>query len=838
MNQFYLSWHSADAAQSLRASRRIADSGWASLGKNCKRMALLCLLTFTSNLVFAQSRNVTGKVTAQDDGSGLPGVSVVVKGSTTGSVTDANGGYSISVPGNDATLVFSFVGFTTQEIAVGNRSSVNVSLAADVKALEEVIVTGYTTENRREVTGAVSTVKAKDLVAVPSGNVEQQFQGRVAGVTVITNGQPGTTSVVRVRGFGAFGGNEPLYVIDGVPVGSTNFVAPDDVAETTVLKDAAAASIYGARAANGVIIITTKKGKRDGKMHFNYDGVTGFTVPGKVDNILSPQESAEWTWQAIRNTNIRQGKDPNDPGLFKHPQYGSDPNQPVLPDYILVGNRTGVVGDIDLEAERAKYNTDASKGPVYLVMPANQAGTNWWDEITRIAPLNRHAFSFSGGTDRSNYYLSFSLQDQKGILIEQDFKRYTFRFNSEHSLLKNLRIGENIQGSYIRARGLLGGSGGRGAAQEENDFLQAFRMPPIIPVYDAFGGWAGTQAKGFNNPRNPVANRRRGADNRGYGIYGFGNIYAELDVIKGLTLRSSVGGGAANFYNYFYTRPQYENSENNTSFTYGEGASSQFNWVWTNTANYRNKFGLHGIDLLAGVEALNTDFGRNVSGSGLNPAITDPAFVSISNTQASGRVVNSGQFRGVRFYSLFGQARYNFNDKYIITGVVRRDGSSRFSPNNRYGVFPAASVAWRISSESFMQNLTFINDLKLRAGYGAMGNSNNVDPNNQYNLYASQLGGSAYDITGSNSGVLPGFFRSRIGNPNAKWETSITSNIGLDGSFFNNKLELVVDLWRKDTRDLLYQLEIPAVVGPVATDPSINIGEMRNQGLDIQAITR
>lgn len=802
--------------------------------QNFLRASLMSLLFFLCGIVFAFAQTtVTGKVTSQEDGSTLPGVSVSVKGTTRGTTTDGNGRYSLSVDGSNAVLVFSFIGFKQQEVSIGNRTSVDLTLEPDLSALEEVVVTGYTTENRREVTGSVSTVKSRDLVAVPSGNVEQQFQGRVAGVTVITNGQPGTSSIVRVRGFGAFGGNEPLYIIDGVPVGNTNFVAPDDVAETTVLKDASAASIYGARAANGVIVITTKKGKRDGKMRVDYDGVVGVTVPGRVNNVLSPQEGAEWTWQAVRNTATRLGQQPE----FAHPQFGTG-SQPVLPDWLLVGNRTGVVGPINLEAERLLYNNDATKGPVYLVIPANKEGTNWWDAVTRVAPLNRHTLSFSGGNERSSYYLSFAIQNQKGILIEQDFKRYGLRFNSEHNIFKNFRIGQNIQATYLENRGLLGGSGGRGAARDENQILSAFRMPPIIPVYDAFGGYAGTQARGFNNPRNPVAERERGADNRFYTIFGFGNVYAELDVIKDLTLRSSFGGTVSNFYGFFYNRPQYENSENNSSFTYGETANSFFSWTWTNTANFKKKFGTHGIDVLAGMEALNTDFGRGLSGSGLNPAFTDLNFVNISNTQAAGRVVNSFQVRGVRFYSLFGQARYNFNDKYIVTGVIRRDGSSRFGSNSRYGIFPAVSAAWRISAEPFMKNIPFISDLKIRGGYGTMGNSNNVDPNNQFSLFAASLGGSSYDITGSNSGVLGGFYRSRIGNPNAKWETSVMSNIGFDGTFLNGKLDVVFDIWRKDTRDLLYTLPTAAVIGPVASDPAINIGEMRNQGIDIQIINR
>ncbi|MDJ1480030.1 TonB-dependent receptor [Cytophagaceae bacterium YF14B1] len=800
---------------------------------NYLRASVLLCLVFLCAVAgaFAQT-TVTGKVTSVEDGGVLPGVSVSVKGTTRGTTTDANGKYSIAVDGSSAILVFSFIGFTTEEVAVGNRSVVDMPLTADLQALSEVVVTGYTTENRREVTGAVATVKSKDLVAVPSGNVEQQLQGRVSGVTVISNGQPGTTSVVRLRGFGAFGGNEPLYVVDGVPVNNTDFLSPDDIESTTVLKDAPSASIYGARAANGVIVYTTKRGKKgDGKLHVTYDGVFGYTVPGKVNNIMNPQDQADWTWQAIRNTATQTSTSP----VFDHPQYGTKAT-PVIPDYLMVGGSYGVVGNIDLEAERAKYNNDANKGSLYLVMQANKAGTNWWDAITRNAPLNRHTLSFSGGGEKSHFYVSFGMQDQAGILIHQNFKRYTLRVNSEHTLFKNFRIGENIQGTYISRKGLIGGNGGRGAANEESDVLSAFRMPSIIPIYDVFGGYAGTAAKGFNNPRNPVASRDRSKDNGGYSISGFGNIYAELDVLKGLTLRSSIGGSLGANYYWYYSLPQYENSENNTTYTYGEGGGVSDAWVFTNTARYQNKFGLHGIDVLAGIESLNTGRFRNIDATGQNPTFTDLNYINITNTK--NRAVNSGRNIGVSFYSVFGQAKYSYNEKYMLTGVIRRDGASRFGSNNRYGIFPAISAAWRISAEPFMKDIPFVSDLKIRGGWGQMGNSNNVDPYNQYSLFSSSLARAYYDITGNNAAPAEGFYRSRIGNPNAKWETSTTMNLGIDGTFLDGKFEVVLDLWRKDTKDLLYALTTPAVVGPLAEDPSVNVGKMRNQGLDVQVINR
>jgi TonB-dependent starch-binding outer membrane protein SusC len=802
------------------------------LYNNWMRLSLAVLLTAMSASLYAQT-TVSGTI-IDETGQALPGVSILVKGTSTGTSTDNDGRYSLSAPEN-AILVVSFIGYATQEIPVGSRSSIDITLQPDVTALQEVVVTGYTTENRREVTGAVSTIKPRELVAVPSGNIEQQLQGRVPGVTVITNGQPGTSSVVRIRGFGGFNNNEPLTIVDGVPTGNTNYLSPDDIETTTILKDAASASIYGARAANGVIVYTTKKGKKgsDGKLRISYDGVFGVTQPGKVDNILNPQETADWTWQAIKNTAFQLGTTPT----FDHPQYGKGAT-PVLPEYLAVGGASGVVGTVDLAAEKLKYNVDLSKGGVYQVIKANKSGTNWWDEITQPGILNRHSLAFSGGGDRSSVYASLSMQDQDGYIIHQNFKRYAFRINSEFELAKNVRIGENIQLTYLQVRGLFGGSGGRGASNDENDVLSAFRMPSIIPVYDEFGGYAGTAAKGFNNPRNPVAARDRQSNNGGYGVQTQGNVYLEVDPIKNLTLRTSIGGGFFNTYTNFYSPPTYENSENNSSFTYGENASAFSNWVWTNTANYKNKFGVHGIDVLAGVEALNTGRGRNINGSGLNPFITDPNYININNTQASGRVVGSGYSLGVNFFSVFGRAQYNYNDKYMITGLVRRDGASRFGANNRYGVFPAFSLAWRITEEDFMSNLAFISDLKIRGGWGQMGNSNNVDPNNQFNLFAQSLGLSAYDIAGSNSGVTGGIYRSRIGNPNAKWETSETTNIGFDGSFLEGKLDIVFDWWKKDTRELLYTLETPAVVGPIASDPSVNIASMRNSGIDVEVTTR
>lgn len=798
--------------------------------KNPMRGSLTFLLLFLTALAaLAQERRVTGVVT-DPAGTGIPGATILIKGTQIGSNTDADGRFAINARSDKDVLVISFVGYKTKEVTVGNQSVLDVKMEDDVAALEEVVVTGYTTDKRRETSGSVALVKAKDLTAVPSGNVEQQLQGRVAGVTVITNGQPGTNSQIRVRGFGSFEANEPLYIVDGVPVGSTDFLNPDDIDQTTVLKDAAAASIYGARAAAGVVVYTTKKGSRNRKLNVTYDGLVGFTTPGSGQKMMNPTDFATWTWNAFRNSGWKPG-DQN----WTHPQFGTGA-QPVIPDYLMVGGTYGVTGNVDLAAEQKKYNVDPTAGSVYQVVRANKQGTDWYDAITRTAPVTRHSLGFSGGGENGRYFVGLGLQDQKGILMNNSFKRYTFRVNTEFNILKNLRFGENIQGTYRQVLGIGGANNGQGVANDENDILSAFRMPSIIPVYDVFGGYAGTAAKGFNNPRNPVATRDGLKNNNSFNGNGFGNIYLEFDPIENLTLRSSLGGQYNNYTYWNYSRRQYENSENNSAVGYGEGSGFRFAWTFTNTAQYRKTFGLHNFDVLVGQEALNTGKSRDLQASGLNPFSNDINYVNMSNV--SSKVVNSQLDNGVTFYSLFGRLNYIFNDRYIVSGVLRRDGSSRFGAANRYGVFPAFSVAWRVTSENFMKSVTFLSDLKIRGGYGTMGNSNAVRPDNQYSLYSANIGTSAYDITGSNTSAAEGYYRSKLGNADAKWETSVTKNIGFDATLFNGKLDVILDLWQKDSKDLLFQKGVAAVVGSGATPPYVNAGTITNKGIDFQIITK
>jgi len=566
-------------------------------------------------------------------------------------------------------------------------------------------------------------------------------------------------------------------------------------------------------------------------MKVTYNGLFGFTDPnvGGSPEMLNPTEMAEWTHVAYRNNAAANGTAPS----YTHPQYGSAAS-PVIPDYLHANGANGVNGSVDLAAIQAAYDADPEN--VFLIRP-NLQGTNWYDEITRQAPIHRHSLGFSGGTDNGRYYFGLGAQVQDGILLENSFQRYSFRANSEWDLTPWLSIGENLQFTYRSVTGQQGGQGGIGVADDESEVLAAYRMPTIIPVYDEFGSFASTKAAGFNNPRNPVRRltRNNGSDTNFNGN-GFGNIYVTIKPVEGLTLRSSLGGQYNNYYFTNYGFRYLGDSEPEASNAFSEGSGYVFQWTFSNTATYKTQVGAHGITALAGIESLNTGAGRNVSGSGINPFSTDLDFQNLSTVQSPN--VGSSLFSGVNFYSIFGKLDYNYNEKYYLTGVVRRDGASRFGRNNRFGVFPAFSAAWRVTGEDFMKDLPWIEDLKIRGGWGEMGNSNNVNPANQFSLYRSDRGNTFYPIAGQNSGVDEGFAASRIGNPDAKWETSETINLGFDASFLNNKLEVIMDFWKKDTRDLLYQVPLAGVVGNYASAPAVNIASMQNKGIDIEVITR
>jgi TonB-dependent starch-binding outer membrane protein SusC len=777
---------------------------------------ILCL-SFITSFAFSQQRTVTGRVTDSNN-QPVVGASVVIKGTTTGTTTDQQGRFSLSVPSDQTVLSVSYVGHEARDITVGNASNLDVALTSNTSTLNEVIVTGYSSQRRKDITGSVSVVKVEDLKSVPAANAEQQLQGRAAGVTVTTSGVPGAAANVRIRGFSNFGENSPLYIVDGVPTGGLGGLNPNDIETMQVLKDAAAASIYGARAATGVIIVTTKKG-RQGTAKVAYNTYYGRQDPGKgFTNLLNPQEMADLTFLAYRNAGQ----------ATPTTQYGTGSN-PVLPDYILPAGK--MAGDPAVDPSKYSLNLN-DVNAAYLIVRANKAGTNWYDEITNNAPIMNHNIAVSGGANKSRYVFSFDYFDQKGIVIYNYYKRYTARVNTEFSIKDNIRIGENLQLSYNE-------DNTPGNNNEGTEIAMAYRNQPIIPVYDIMGNFAGSRAPNLGNASNPFATRTRSKDNSGQNMGLFGNMYAEVDFLRNFTARTSFGGQMSSGNYYYFNFITYENSENNTGNSFTEGFNRFRSWTWTNQLTYKNIIAEeHNIQALIGTEAIE-EWGRSIEGTRVGYFLQDPDFRSLNNGGAAGQRANGGPYTPSSLLSYFGKVDYAFRDRYLASVTVRRDGSSRFGPENRWGTFPAASVGWRISQEPFMQSVTWLTDAKLRASWGVMGGQR-INPGNAFTQFNQGPGSSYYDINGTGNSVVPGFQVNFVGNPAGKWEKNTTKDLGFDATLFNGKTEVAFDYYQKETSDLLFQRAGVATGGVAFAQPRTfyNTANMKNSGVDLMLTQR
>ena len=785
-----------------------------------RALALVLFLALFSSNAIAQ-KEISGKIENSKDKQPLAGVTVLIKGSKIATQTNIDGTFKLNVPNNQSILVITAVGFEPQEISMSGKSAVVVDLKEITSALNEVVVTGYSSQRKKDITGAVSVVKVSDLLSVPSGNAENQLQGRAAGVTVTSSGQPGDGASVRIRGFASFGGNQPLYVIDGIPTDNLGDINSNDIESIQVLKDASA-SIYGSRASNGVLIITTKKGK-PGTVKVTYDGYYGTQTRGKGFDLLDPQGNADLTWLALKNSGQVE---PN--GNPKHPQYGNGAT-PVLPDFILAGSQAGVSAS-NPAADPSKYflNLDDPNSS-YLIHKANKAGTNWYNEVFSAAPIQNHNLAVSGGSDKGKFYLGVNYFDQAGTVMTTFYKRYTVRANSEFTIKDRIRIGENLQMSHSNNIKI-------GNQSEGNEISLSYRIQPIVPVYDIAGNFGGQKGAGLGNALNPVAYRKRAEDNRNNDYKILGNIYAEVDFLKGFTARTSFGG--EQFFNnyYYYGFKTYENSENNSTNEYNEGSSTFRRWTWTNQVSYKHIFNqVHNVAALAGIEAVDS-WGRNVFAKRLNYFVDNPDFRSL-NTGAGVQTNGGSPYSRRSLYSQFAKADYAYKDKYLLSGTIRRDGSSVFGAENRYGIFPAASVGWRISKEDFMTRVSWIDDLKLRGSWGRLGSQVNVNPDNAFSTFGGGLGDSYYDLGGTSNSATQGFRQTRIGNPAGKWETNETINIGLDVTLLNNTLDISLDWYKKKTKDLLFTAPLISTTQGTASAPSVNIGSMENTGIDL-AITK
>jgi TonB-linked SusC/RagA family outer membrane protein len=770
----------------------------------------------------AQQRTITGTVISKD-GSPLSNASVVILGQRIGETTGIDGKFSIKVPANAKELSISYVGFDPQTVSISGRNTISITLQPSTTNLNEVVVTGYTSQKKKDITGSVAVVNVNDLKSVPAGSPEQMLQGRASGVNITTTGQPGSESNIRIRGITSFGDVSPLVIIDGIQ-GSLRDINANDIESFQVLKDAGAASIYGVRGSNGVIIVTTKRGK-SGKPTITYDGYYGTQQPlkGNVFNLLNTPEMAKVTWLALRNS----GQVDATTGNPTSTQYGSGVN-PVIPDYILIGNLNGVVGQPTAD-QLAKYNIDYSKGDIYQITAANKTGTDWYHELFKSAPIQSHTISASGGGDKSTYYFSAGYYDQKGTFLNTYLKRYSVKVNTTFNIKDNIRVGENLYLYYKDnpKTGVLG----------ETNIAATYREQPIIPVYDIKGGWAGTKAAGLGNSWNPYARAANTKDNKGNSWDIMGNVFAEINFLRHFTARTTFGGSLNNFYNYGFGFHEYQNAENNTSNSFNENAGYDRSWTWSNIISYNQVFGKHNVKVLGGLEAIE-NYGRGVGGNALGFFTDNPAYRILSN--GSSGFTNYSYAYQNSLYSQFGRLDYSYNERYLFGATVRRDGSSRFGPEKRYGVFPSFSAGWIVTQETFMKNISWLNNLKLRGSWGKLGSQQNVDPTNAFNLYSSSPSsgnfGSYYDINGTNTSSVQGFTANRIGNPKTGWEEDQLTNIGLDAVLLQNKLNFSVEWYKKSVKGLLFSDRTAgaATLGG-ATRPTVNIGNIENKGIDASA---
>lgn len=755
--------------------------------------------------------SVRGKVTSQK-GEPLPGVSVNIKGTKIGTTTDTEGNYAIATTGTNAVLVFSFIGFTTKEIPVNGQAILNAQLTEEQTSLGEVVVVGYGTQRKKDLTSAVSVVNVGEMIKQPTSSVNNLLQGQASGVTVLGSGQPGEEPQVRIRGVNTFGNNNPLYVVDGVPTQSIGDLNPNDIATMQVLKDAGSASIYGSRASNGVIVITTKKGK--GKVKVAYDAYYGTQRPkgGNPWNILNPQEMADLKRIAQANSGVTD---------FNDPLYGNG-SAYVLPDYILPeGAKEG-----DPSTDPALYNvkpfftSSDEYNDFYRITRANKEGTDWYHEIFKPASITSQNIAVTGGSDQVSYLFSANYFNQQGTLIDTYLKRYTVRSNSQFNINKHIRVGENLAYT-ITNNPQIGGLSG------DNAIGHAFREQPIIPVRDIMGNFAGSYGGNLGDAYNPVAMLERTKDNKSQDTRLFGNVFAEADLTDFLTLRTQFGGESYSGTSHSFTYPQYENAENTTINQYAESSYSGYNYTWTNTLSFNKTFTKHSIKALVGTEYFK-DHSSVLGGSNQGYFSFDPDYTNLST--GSGPKDTYSSTSADALFSLIGRVDYSYNNKYLLGATIRRDGSSKFL-KNVYGWFPAVSAGWRLSEESFLHDVKWINDLKIRGGYGIMGNQLNVSGGNSFTTFGSAVGNSYYAIGGGNT-IVSGFYQNQTGNPGAKWEKNINSNFGFDATLFGSHLDISADYYRKNIRDLLYNPEVIAT-GGAASVPFVNIAEMKNDGFDI-----
>jgi TonB-linked SusC/RagA family outer membrane protein len=727
-----------------------------------KRTVFFVLLLMVNLSLMAQT-TITGVIKDQD-GQAMPGVNVLVKGTNVGTLSDSNGKYNIVAPKGSTTLLFSFIGYTTQEVEINGKSVIDVSLESSLTGLDEIVVVAYGTQKRATVTGAISSVTSDKITALPTSGLDQALQGRAAGVTVINNGAPGFASTIRVRGIGTVNDANPLFVVDGVVTTSINNISPSDIESIEVLKDASTAAIYGSLGSNGVILITTKKGKA-GNVVVNLESYYGVQYSNARYNVMNSEQYKEYATSGAFTT----------PAVYSNPAYASR---------------------------------------------INAANTDWQDQIYQNGPMQNYDLSVSGGNENSNFRLSTSYLNQQGIVIRTGLERYNFRVNSDFTKGR-FKVGENLSLSFSN-QDPLADNGGRSLLEH------AIKMAPYLPVHnvDNLGGFQGpTTAIDGQDAENPVRimelNRRKQKT-----MFILGNLYGEMELLSGLKFRTNLGlqnQGIVNnqFYPSFNDDNLGGNTHQSTFATIYKNQAAYNAFLFTNNLTYNVTLAAkHNFEMLALTEYSAVH--STVENASSHNTITNQV-EQLSNTDAS---ISSGSVDYFRI-SYLGRLNYNYDGKYLFSASIRKDASSRFGRNDRWGTFPSVSLGWNVAKEAFLSNVGSIDNLKLRASWGKAGN----DKISDY-AYSSSLTSNMYYVI--NNAAVVGTTNAGASNPDLKWEETTMTNIGLDLGLFKSKFTLSLEYYMNKSDDLLMQVPLPLSIGDWTGTISKNAGSMKTRGFELQ----
>lgn len=723
----------------------------------------------------AQEITVSGTVLSGSDNEPLIGATVRSLATNAGTSTDIDGNFTMSVPqGSD--LQVSYIGYEPKTVKA--EPSMTITLKDNAAALDEIVVVGYTTQRKADLTGAVAVMNMKEPLSENSGNIMNSMAGKLPGVNVVPDAAPGGTGSIRVRGMStANSSNDPLYIIDGVPTDNINCINPSDIETMQVLKDAASASIYGSRAANGVVIITTKQGKGD-RMTININYAASAQTIAKRHKMLDANQWGVAYWAASRNSNIKPS----------HSLYGNG-DVPVLQPYV------------DGNPNFPTTNTD------------------WQDEVYQTAWTNNLTASISNNTEKGSVMLSLNYINQNGNIKDTFYERYSARINSRYDFNKYISVGENLMVARWTNRG-MDVAGDRGIP------FTAMSQHPALPVKGLNGEWTrplGLIASDLANPCQLIANA---ADNDLSSWRILGNAYLEVKPVDGLTLKSNIGIEHSQYFNVTLGRTVNPGDVNSVGSVYGQGDT----WTWTNTANYNKTFnGVHHLNVLFGTEAIGYTF-KDLSGSRENFAFEDKDFMQVG--AGTGVQKAGGGKTQWSVFSLFGKVDYNYADRYLASFTIRRDSNSRFAKDNRAGVFPAFSLAWRPTQEEFFPHNEILTDLKIRYSWGQNGNANIPSLYPAYSTYIFNTGNGAYDINGTNSSTTSGITLASTGNPDLKWETTTQNNIGLDFQLLNGAINVSADYYIKKTKDML---TIPPALDVAGENAAVwlNTGDMKNNGWEV-----